>query len=327
MRRGRGFSYLDPAGEPVTDEATLARVRLLAIPPAWRDVWICVDPQGHLQATGIDAAGRKQYLYHDAWRRRRDREKFRRMLEFGAALPRLRRTVAHDLRADGLGRERVLACALRLLDVGLFRVGGEEYANEGGGLGLATLCRRHVTLVENVMHFDYPAKSGVRRVHDIVDAQCEPVVRALRERPGGGRKLLVYAAARGWAPVRAEDINEDLKRRIGDAFSAKDFRTWNATVLAAVALASASPHSAGPGQRRAVDAAVRQVAKALGNTPAVARSAYIDPHLFDRYRAGWTIAPALPRNGRVGAGARARIEQAVIDLLREHDSPVVEHVA
>jgi DNA topoisomerase IB len=326
---GRGFSYVDPGGERVTDADTLARIRELAIPPAWGEVWICLDRRGHLQATGIDAAGRKQYLYHEAWRRRRDREKFRRMLEFGAALPALRRAVARDLDADGLGRQRVLACAVRLLDVGLFRVGGEEYADEGGGLGLATLYKRHVAVREGVMHFDFPAKSGVRRVQDVVDRDCEPVIRALRERRGGGSKLLAFDQDGRWVGVRADDINDYLKAHLDERFSAKDFRTWNATVLAATALAGqpqALPSEAA--RKRAIDAVVRAVSDALGNTPAVARRAYIDPRVFDRYRSGWTIAPALPADGRVGARVRARIERAVIDLMgNEHDPGAVERIA
>jgi DNA topoisomerase I len=328
--RGRGFGYLDPGGDRVTDPETIARIRELAIPPAWREVWICLDPCGHLQATGIDAAGRKQYLYHEAWRRRRDREKFRRMLEFGVELPMLRRSVARDLRASGLRRERVLACAVRLLDVGLFRVGGEEYADEGGGLGLATLRRRHVTVRAGVMRFDYPAKSGVRRVQEVVDVDCEPVIRALRERGGsGGAKLLAFKDGGRWLGVRADDINEYLKAHLGECFSAKDFRTWNATVLAATAVAGQDRESTSDAARkRAIDASVRCVSEALGNTPAVARRAYIDPRVFDRYRSGWTIAPALPADGRVGPRVRARLERALIDLLGdEHDSDALERIA
>ena len=329
LRHGRGFRYVDDAGRKVADAGTLERIRDLAIPPAWDDVWICRDPQGHLQATGIDAAGRKQYRYHDAWRRRRDREKFQRMLDFGEALPKLRRDVARDLGAGDLGRDRVLACAVRLLDVGLFRVGGEEYAEEGGGLGLATIWKRHVELSEATMRFDYPAKSGVRRVQEVKDSDCAPVIGALKERRGGGRKLLAYEAHDSWVPLRAEDINEYIKDHLGEEFSAKDFRTWNATVLAAVLLATAGRAQATEGARkRAIDAAVRGVSEALGNTPAVARRAYIDPHVFDRYRSGWTIAPALPASGRVGPRVRARLEAAVIDLLSDETrSPALERRA
>jgi DNA topoisomerase I len=323
---GRGFTYRDAGGERVSDEPTIARIRELAVPPAWKDVWICADPYGHLQATGTDAAGRKQYLYHDAWRRRRDHAKFRRMLDFGAALPELRRGVASDLSTRGQGRERVLACSVRLLDIGLFRVGGEEYADEGGGLGLTTLRRRHVTVRAGVMHFDYPAKSGVRRVQDVVDGGCEAVIRALLKRSGGGSKLLAFKERGHWRAARAEDINDYLKTHLGEEFSAKDFRTWNATVLAATALANEDrAPTSDAARKRAIDAAVRDVSEALGNTPAVARRAYIDPRVFDRFRSGWTIAPALPAGGRVGPRVRARLERAVIDLLGEdHDPSSVE---
>lgn len=321
---------MDPGGDRVTDAETIARIRDLAIPPAWRDVWICLDPRGHLQATGVDEAGRTQYLYHEAWRRRRDREKFRRMLDFGAALPLLRRRVARDLRSSGLGSERVLACAVRLLDVGLFRVGGEEYADEGGGLGLATLCKCHVTIRAGVLHFDYPAKSGVRRTQNVVDSDCEPVIHALRARRGGGTTLLAFKDGARWRGVRADDINEYLKAHLGERFSAKDFRTWNATVLAATALAASADHppTGEASAKREIDAAVRRVSEALGNTPAVARRAYIDPAVFDRYRSGWTIAPALSRDGSVGPRVRSRLERAVIELLgANHHPDGVDHRA
>jgi DNA topoisomerase-1 len=329
VRRGRGFGYAGVDGERVSDETTLARIRALAIPPAWQEVWICIDPRGHLQATGIDAAGRKQYLYHEAWRVQRDREKFRRMVEFAEELPRLRRRLTEGLAGEELDAARVLACAVRLLDVGLFRIGGEEYAEQGGGLGLATLQKDHVSLRDDVAVFDYPAKSGVRRVHEVRDPDALTVIRALKRRRGGGPQLLAHHAGRRWTAIHSEEINDYIKRNLGPGFSAKDFRTWNATVMAAVSVAVAASASAaahnGRGRsqtprKRAVDAAVRQVAELLGNTPAVARRAYIDPRVFDRYRSGSTIS--LPRAG-VGALAdvdgrpRRRIELAVLELLAE----------
>jgi DNA topoisomerase-1 len=323
VRRGRGFGYVDADGERLADESTLERIQALVIPPAWQEVWICVDPLGHLQATGIDAAGRKQYRYHDAWRVQRDRQKFGRMVEFAGALPRLRRRLTEGLAGSELDEVRVLACAVRLLDVGLFRIGGEEYAEQGGGLGLATLRKDHVTLRDDAIVFDYPAKSGVRRVHEVRDADAVAVIRALKRRRGGGPQLLAFRDGRRWAAVHSEDINEYIKRNLGDGFSAKDFRTWNATVMAAVAVAVAAEHDQGgtkTARKRVVDGAVRQVAELLGNTPAVARRAYIDPHVFDRYRAGSTIT--LPRAGAAaftdgGAGPRRRIERAVLELLAE----------
>jgi DNA topoisomerase I len=323
VRRGRGFGYVDVDGKRVSDERTLERIRALAIPPAWQDVWICVDPRGHLQATGIDAAKRKQYLYHEAWRAQRDREKFRRMVQFAEALPRLRRRLTEGLAGDELDEVRVLACAVRLLDVGLFRIGGEEYAEQGGGLGLATLHKDHVTVRDDAVVFDYPAKSGVRRVHEVRDPDALAVIRALKRRRGGGSQLLAYRAGRRWRAIHSEDINDYIKRNLGDGFSAKDFRTWNATVMAAVSVSVAAQDGHArtkTARKRVVDGAVRQVAELLGNTPAVARRAYIDPCVFDRYRSGSTIS--LPR---AGAGAltdvdgrpRRRIERAVLDLLAQ----------
>ncbi len=330
VRRGRGFSYLDEHGRPVADAEVLERVRGLAIPPAWRDVWICGDPLGHLQATGIDAAGRKQYLYHPRWREHRDREKFRRMERFGAALPKLRRKIGVDLRADGLGHDQVLACAVRLLDVGMFRIGSEEYAADDGGIGLATLHKEHVSLHGGEAVFEYPAKAGVRRAQAIYDPASVAVVKALKRRRGGGSQLLAYRNGRSWYPLRSEEINDYLKHQLGDEFSAKDFRTWNATVMAAVSLAAGGRDAATKtARKRAIDGAVRAVSQLLGNTPAVARRSYIDPRVFDRYQSGWTIAGALRRIDRLDPAddrVRARIEHAVLDLLAENArSPALEH--
>jgi DNA topoisomerase-1 len=299
----------------------LSRIRELAIPPAWRDVWICADPAGHLQATGIDAAGRKQYLYHPIWNRRRDREKFQRMVGFARSLSRLRRLVASDLHGAEPTRERVLACAVRLLDVGLFRIGGEEYAEDRGGLGLATISRRDVSLTDHTMVFDYPAKSGVRRVHTIEDPRSFELVQLLKRRAGGGSQLLAYRENGRWNPVRSDEINEYLKLHVGEEYSAKDFRTWSATLVAAVAVAAKSDRAASAtARRRVMDEAVRGVAELLGNTPAVARRAYIDPRVFDRYLSGATIAPTLRRMGDidwVADKARLRLERALLKLLTD----------
>jgi len=329
LRRGRGFTYLDPAGQRVTDPDELERVRALRIPPAWREVWICPDPFGHLQATGIDAAGRKQYLYHPRWREHRDREKFRRMERFGALLPRLRRRVAGDLQADGLGHARVLACAVRLLDIGMFRIGSEEYASDDGGIGLATLERSHVRLESGQAVFEYPAKAGVRRAQTIYDPASVAVVAALKRRRGGGPQLLEYRRGRRWCPLRSEEINDYLKHELGEEFSAKDFRTWNATVMAAVSLAVDGRQARSrTARRRAINGAVRAVSELLGNTPAVARRSYIDPRVFDRYQSGWTIAAALDRIDELEPAddrVRARVEHAVLDLLAENtDSRALE---
>jgi DNA topoisomerase-1 len=334
-RHGRGFSYIDENGERIDDPEVVARIAELAIPPAWEDVWICPYPNGHLQATGTDAAGRKQYRYHDAWRQRRDREKFDDMVRFAHALPALREGVEADLGDCGtLGRSCVLAAAVRLLEVGFFRIGSEEYATGNDSYGLATLLKEHVTVEGDVMVFDYPAKSGQRRRQGIMDEQLAPVVAALRSRRGGGDELLAYKERRRWHDVRSEDINAYVKEATGGDFSAKDFRTWNATALAAVALAvSGASTGSRTARRRAVKRAIEEVAGYLGNTPAVCRASYIDPRVLDAYDAGLTIRPALERVAtEVRPGElpihQPELERAVLDLIGEREqAPGVEQVA
>lgn len=331
VKRGRGFSYLAADGQPVSDPDEQLRIRELAIPPAWREVWICHDPSGHLQATGVDAAGRKQYLYHARWRELRDQEKFVRMADFARALPRLRRRIAADLGADELSDIRVLACAVRLLDVGLFRIGSEEYADEDGGVGLATIEKRNVTIQDGIVMFDYLGKGGIRRRQEMIDPATREVVEALKRRRAGGDQLLAYRDGRRWRNVRSDQITDYLKRQIGDQFSAKDFRTWNATVLAAVALAAEGREARSKtARRRAINRAVGGVAQVLGNTPAVARRSYIDPRVFDRYLSGWTIGAALDRIGTLKGPddrARRRLELAVLELLVDYrHSAAVERI-
>jgi DNA topoisomerase I len=320
-RRGRGFEYVDAGGERIDDPDTLERIRDLAIPPAWRDVWICLDPLGHLQATGIDAAGRKQYAYHPRWRERRDQLKFDAMLEFGRRLPAMRAVVAEHLRRDGMDRERVLACATRLLDRGFFRIGSEGYAESNGTFGLATMRRDHVQVSANgSLIFDYPAKGGMRRVQGVVDEEARAVIATLKRRRGRSPELLAYRDGRRWHDVRSDEINDYLREITGGPCSAKDFRTWNATVLAAVALAAAAPAAkrSKTARTRAMARACREVSRYLGNTPAVCRASYIDPRVFDRFRSGWTIAGVLPDvGGLLDAEAREVVEAAVLDLLED----------
>jgi DNA topoisomerase-1 len=314
-RRGSGFSYLDAERHPIEDEATLERVRGLGIPPAWEEVWICPDPLGHIQATGIDAAGRKQYLYHDRWQRRAAERKFESMREFAAALPRLRRAVKRDLGREGMPRERALACAVRLLDLGFFRIGGEEYAETNESFGVATVRREHVTVSDGEVVFDFPAKSGQRRVQSIRDPAVRAAIEAMRRRRGGPEDLLVFRQGRNWRDVRSTDVNEYLKERIGADFSAKDFRTWHGTVLAAIELAAEPKPRSQSGGKRAINAAVKRVAKQLGNTPAVCRSSYIDPRVLDRFRDGVTIDVPRLRNGSIGERTRVRLEREVLELV------------
>ncbi len=328
--RGRGFEYVSPSGERLDDPEAVARIRSLAIPPAWREVWICPHPMGHIQATGIDAAGRKQYRYHDRWRTRRDQQKFDSMIEFARALPAMRKRVTADLRRKAIDRERVLACAIRLLERGFFRIGGEEYATDNDSYGLATMLKEHVTVEGNMLVFDYPAKSGQRHVRSLVDDEVVDVVKALRRRRQG-TELLAFKEGRRWVDVRSEDINAYLKEVTGEDFTAKDFRTWNATVLAAVALAVSGPAAARSksSRERAIRRAVKEVAHYLGNTPAVARAAYIDPRVFDRYRCGLTIGGALPdvaEDPDLGA-LHGPVEEAVLDLIEGGESDAVEKVA
>ncbi len=332
LKRGHGFTYVNAAGAPVKDPEEILRIKALAIPPAWQGVWICADPLGHLQATGIDAAGRKQYLYHPRWRELRDREKFDHMVSFARALPRLRTRMLADLAGGELDADRVLACAVRLLDVGLFRIGSEAYADDDGGIGLATVEKQHVSIGDGEVVFDYLAKGGLRRVQAVRDPLCGEVVRALRARRAGGDQLFAYRQGRRWYRVRSEQISGYLKFQIGEEYSAKDFRTWNATMLAAVSLAADGRDAISKrARRRAIDGAVRGVSAVLGNTPAVARRSYIDPRVFDRYLSGWTIGGALDRVGSLDGPddrRRARLEKAVLDLLDEpRHSPAVQRFA
>jgi DNA topoisomerase I len=323
-RAGKGFAYYDEEGRRIADAETLERIKALVIPPAWESVWICPWPNGHLQAVGTDARGRRQYRYHDRWRARRDAEKFDHMVQFARALPDLRRRGCELLDQDGLPRERVLACAIRLLDLGFFRIGGEEYADQNGSYGLATLCKEHVTLGPgHTVTFDYPAKSGKQRVQTIVDERVFEVVAALRRRRSGGPELFAYRHGRRWCDVRSSDINDFVKELSGGEFTAKDFRTWAGTVLAAVALAVGERAPTRTGRKRAISRAYQEVAHYLGNTPAVCRASYVDPRVVDCYQSGATIADALARaedHGDSEDGQLAihgAIEQAVLELLED----------
>jgi len=332
-KRGRGFVYLDvESGERITDPDALERIRSLAIPPAWQDVWICSDPLGHIQATGVDARGRKQYRYHDLWRKRRDRQKFDSMTEFARALPKLREQVERDLRRRQISRERVLACAVRLLDRGFFRIGSEDYAEENETYGIATMRKRHVTVNGERVVFDYQAKGGQRRVQVIGDRKVSRLVKTLRTRRGGGHELLAYRNGNSWRDIRSTDINDYIKSAIGEQHSAKDFRTWNATVLAAVVLAASARERdlATKGARaRAQRDAVKEVSRYLGNTPAVCRASYIDPRVFDRFDGGHTVGGVfdrLPDDPADWPEVQGPIEEAVLDLIDRRESPAIEHV-
>lgn len=320
-RVGKGFVFVDAAGAKITDAAALDRIKALVIPPAWTDVWICAHASGHIQATGVDAAGRRQYRYHDEWRLRRDGAKFERMLPFAEALPRMREQLVVQLDHDTLSRERVLACAVRLLDLGFFRIGTESYAARNQTFGLATMRRDHVSVGRGgAIEFDYIAKSGKRRVISMADAAVVRTVRQLKRRRGGGDELLAYKAGDRWVDIKSHDVNAYIHELTGGDFTAKDFRTWNATVLASVALAvSIEAPTTVAARKRAVSRAVTEVSHYLGNTPAVCRASYIDPRIIDLYDAGATINRDLQE---LGAGAaygqlstQGAIERAVVRLL------------
>jgi len=339
-RCGRGFAYYDADGQRA-DEVTIARIRALAIPPAWQQVWICPRPNGHIQATGIDAKGRRQYLYHQVWRVQRDREKFDRMITFAGALPALRSVVNEHLSAGDLGREQILACAAHLLDIGFFRIGTEGYADENHTYGLATMLKGHVTIEGDTVTFDYPAKDSKRRVQSVVDPVISAVLTQLKRRRGGGPELLAYRAATStkattattrWRDVTSDDINAYLRAGTGIQCSAKDFRTWNATVIAAVALAVGTTPASPSGRTRRVSQAIREVSHYLGNTPAVARASYVDSRVIDLYMGGETIAVpsefgALDQCQPGALCIQGPIERAVVDLLSGRDGHMAAAVA
>lgn len=320
---GTGFFYRDPDGKRITDDGTLQRIHDLALPPAWADVWICPDPRGHLQATGVDAAGRTQYRYHDQWRRRRDRQKFDRMLEFAEALPALRTAIDAQLQEDDeLTRDRVLAAAVRLIDLGCFRVGSDSYASDNGTYGMATLERDHVRIENDErMVFDYVAKGGQARTQIVVDDAVLAVVKRLKRRRGDDPRLLAFRDDDGWHALHADDVNGYLEQHAGPC-TAKDFRTWNATVLAAIGLAErAAKAVTGTAHQRAIRETIEDVAEMLGNTPAVARGSYVDPRVIDRYDSGWTIAACLADVGGREAfdeiDRRGPLDAAVRDLIHD----------
>ncbi|MGB3895810.1 DNA topoisomerase IB [Mycolicibacter sinensis] len=318
--RGRGFSYTD-GQRPVDDPEVLARIKELAIPPAWRNVWICPYPNGHIQAVGTDAAGRRQYLYHQQWQDERAEEKYDRVLTLAKMLPQWRADVLVDLRGRGLKRDRVLAVAQQLIDRGYFRAGGEEYAQENGSFGLATLLRDHVRIRSGCVNFDYPAKSGVRRTVSVDDPLVVRAVRSLLRAPTDIPRLLVYRTPEGWCEVRADDLNERFRALTGEQFSVKDLRTWHGTVLAAESFAAAREPTSKTVRRREIAAVMRAVSEELGNTPAVARSSYVDPRVVEAYERGVTIRAALDRARKRAktSGAGLVAEDATARLIRRID--------
>jgi DNA topoisomerase-1 len=294
------------------------RCKLLVIPPAWEQVWICPAPNGHLQAVGTDDAGRRQYLYHEQWRLKRDRQKHDRVLEVAARLPAARRAVAQDLQLEGMPYQRALGTAFRLLDLGFFRIGGEAYAEANNSYGLATIQKEHVSIEDGSVIFNYVAKSGQERYVALADDLVLRAVRDLLARRSGGSELLAYKDGRQWHDVSSNDINSYIKTQVGEEMSAKDFRTWHGTVIAAVVLADANESAKTiKARKRAVSAAMKEVAGYLGNTPTVARSSYVDPRVVDLFNDGVTISPELAAtdDDLSDGTTHGKIERAVLNLL------------
>lgn len=324
-RQGQGFRYDDARGRQITDFDVLSRIEALVLPPAWNEVWICPYPNGHIQAVGTDAAGRRQYRYHDEWRRQRDRSKHESILGFAEALPAAREHLAEQLALPRLTRSRVLAGAVRLLDLGFFRIGSEEYAEANHTYGLATMRREHVRISGDLVTFSYLGKAGKEQVRSVAEEPVRRLVTALKRRRDGGDELLAYRGPAGWVDVKSADINVYLRDLLGVEATAKSFRTWHATVFAAVGLAVAERTATSPtAAKRAVAHVVREVAGYLGNTPAVCRSSYIDPRVIELFQDGITISEELDTLGEgVAFGVPATqgpIEAAVVGLLRDAGS-------
>lgn len=315
LKRGRGFSYLDDTGEPLS-ELDVVRVKELVIPPAWTDVWICPLPNGHLQAVGTDAAGRRQYLYHPDWRIRRDLEKFEHMEDFARRLIKHRSTVRRDLSGDQLDRTRVCAAVFGLLDLGMFRVGSDRYAEDNGSHGLTTLEKSHVQQAPRGIDFDYPSKSGQTVQVTVRDQRVVDVLLALRRRRSGGDRLIAFKEDGRWRDVDADDVNQYIKNSLEGDYSAKDFRTWRANVIAANHLASVADQvTTQTARKRAVSDTMKQVSAHLGNTPAIAKSSYVDPRIVDLFEGGEVVSgqhrPVAP-----GAPVNRTLEKAVLRLLK-----------
>ncbi len=318
LRCGKGFRFVRPDGSAVKDTETLARIRGLVIPPAWTDVWICPAPDGHIQATGRDARGRKQYRYHPRFREIREETKYERMLAFAEALPRIRARVDEDLSLPGLSRDKVLATVVRLLEITLIRVGNEEYAQQNGSFGLTTMRTRHVDVKGSTLRFHFRGKSGKDHDVEVSDRRIARVVARCNDLPG--EVLFQYAEDDGLKTVEADDVNDYLKRITEQGFTAKDFRTWAGTVLAAHALAALTFESATKtAVKRNVLEAVRAVSARLGNTPTVCRKCYVHPEIFGAYEAGEleSLRDRAAESLRSGTAALSPSEMAVLALLRD----------
>jgi DNA topoisomerase I len=294
QRSAEGFDYYDSSGQRITEDQTLERIGAISIPPAWKDVWISPDPRGHIHATGVDSRSRTQYRYHQIWREQRDAQKFAHMLRFAHALPALRSATALDLGHRRLDHDRVAAAAVRLIDLGLFRIGGEKYAELDHHYGATTLQKRDVLVTRDALTFDYIAKEGKRQTISVKDHALSLVVRDLMGSDNGSGELFCLEDRGEWRPLRSHEVSTYIASRAGGHFTAKEFRTWNATVLMALLLANADPAPTLRSRKSTITASVREVAHWLGDTPAVARSAYIDPVVISRYESEGRL-PTIPR--------------------------------
>jgi DNA topoisomerase-1 len=323
-RVGHGrMRYVDPHGRTVRDRAVLQRIKALAVPPAWTQVWICPDPRGHVQATGRDARGRKQYRYHARWREVRDEVKYGRLLEFAAALPRLRRRVAADLQRARLPRQKVLATVVALLEKTLIRVGNEEYARANRSYGLTTLRDVHAKVRAGAMSFEFRGKSGIVHRVGVQDARLARIVKACRDLPG--QELFQYVDDDGQrCSVGSADVNDYLRAACGDAFTAKDFRTWSGTVLVACALAGVERPASATAGKRAVVRAIAAAAQRLGNTVAVCRKSYVHPAVVDGFLEGDVIAPTRRSSARAG---RLTADEAAVARLIERRTRAAKRAA
>ena len=317
VRSGSGFRYEGPTGRPVRDQATLRRIKALAIPPAWTDVWICRQANGHIQAVGRDAKGRKQYRYHAGYRASREESKFDRMVALGKALPRIRKTIARDLARKELPRRKVLAAVVRLLETSLIRVGNDEYARDNGSFGLTTLRDSHAKVNGGLIQFRFKGKSGIQHEIEVSDRRLANIVKKSQDLPG--RELFQYVDHDGKVrDIDSDDVNEYLREVAGDDFTAKDFRTWAGTVLAALALREFKEFDSEAEAKRNVVAAIRRVAEKLGNTPAVCRQGYVHPKVIDAYLQGTMLDAMRRRAARAMShvGELEPEEAAVLALLQ-----------
>jgi DNA topoisomerase-1 len=314
IARGKSFTYSTSSGARVTDAATLGRIKRLAVPPAWTNVWICPFENGHIQATGRDQRGRKQYRYHHRWRAQRDENKFGRMIAFGKALPHIRRRVKRDLARRGLPREKVLATVVRLLETTLIRVGNDEYARENGSYGLTTMRNRHVRVRRDKLEFTFRGKSGKRHQISLRDPHLAKIVRRCQDLPG--QELFEYEDESGVHRISSEDVNAYLRELAGEDFTAKDFRTWSGTVLAALALREFGQVDTHRQAKKNIVAAIEAVSKMLGNTPAVCRSCYVHPEILQSYLDGGTISVLRQRASR-------KIDQSIGKLKPEEAAVLV----